>query len=101
MLWPLLLTSAAGLAARPDGVPPPTPTSRLAARLGTPPPRPLPSAACQSPTAPGCWPSLAPADAASQGYPWVLGRKDVEVGQVLTLTGRVDAVAEKDLLPIM
>lgn len=36
-----------------------------------------------------------------QGYPWVLGQNEVTVGQTITLTTRPDAVATKDLLPIM
>ncbi|KAF5827684.1 cytosolic pyruvate kinase [Dunaliella salina] len=37
----------------------------------------------------------------NQGYPWVLGRKDVHAGEVMTLTTREDAVADHNLLPIM
>lgn len=36
-----------------------------------------------------------------QGYPWVLGRNEVEAGQKITITTRADAVASESLLPIM
>jgi len=37
----------------------------------------------------------------NQGYPWVLGQKEIHAGQVMTLTTREDAVADHNLLPIM
>lgn len=36
-----------------------------------------------------------------QGYPWVLGRNDVEAGQTIVITTREDAVADANTLPIM
>ena len=36
-----------------------------------------------------------------QGYPWVLGRNEVQAGQQIVITGRPDAVASETVLPIM
>ncbi len=36
-----------------------------------------------------------------QGYPWVLGRNEIKVGQRIVITTREDAVADENTLPIM